>query len=216
MKWGYTVTQKTKAAALLVLVFVVVLAKNIIDRNNVLELGDSFSAVYRDRLMAESYIYHFSDHLYQKKLLLTNNNQADAGVKQMLERHNKEINQIIVKYEETNLTEIESNYFKELKKNLHDLVALENNYLENASSSTKQLFDQQFTVALNNLNQLSAIQTAEGKKLMEGSKKIISESTLLTKLELAILIIIGLIIQVLILASGSLVPKTQPRNHHLN
>lgn len=216
MKWGYTVTQKTKAAALLVLVFVIVLAKNIIDRNNVLELGDSFSAVYRDRLMAESYIYHFSDHLYQKKLLLTNHTQADAGVKQTLDKHNKEINEIIVRYDETKLTETESNYFKELKKNLHDLVALENDYLQNANSSTKQLIDQQFTIALSNLNQLSAIQTAEGKKLMEGSKKIISESTLLTKLELAILIIIGLIIQVLIFASGSLVPKAQPKNHHLN
>lgn len=216
MKWGYTVTQKTKAAALLVLVFVIVLAKNIIDRNNVLELGDSFSAVYRDRLMAESYIYHFSDHLYQKKLLLTNHTQADDGVKQTLDKHNKEINEIIVRYDETKLTETESNYFKELKKNLHDLVALENDYLQNANSSTKQLIDQQFTIALSNLNQLSAIQTAEGKKLMEGSKKIISESTLLTKLELAILIIIGLIIQVLIFASGSLVPKAQPKNHHLN
>ncbi|AFD05700.1 MCP four helix bundle domain-containing protein [Solitalea canadensis] len=216
MKWGYSVTQKTKAAALLVLVFVIVLAKNIIDRNNVLELGDSFSAVYKDRLMAESYIYHFSDHLYQKKLLLATNQNMDGGVKQSLDRHNKEINDIITKYDETKLTEIESNYFKEFKKNLHDLMALETDYLSKASSTTKQLIDQQFTVALSNLNQLSTIQTAEGKKLMEGSQKIISESTLLTKLELAILIIIGLIIQVLIFASGSLVPKTQPRNQHLN
>ncbi|MNE73447.1 hypothetical protein D3C80_1694580 [compost metagenome] len=95
-------------------------------------------------------------------------------------------------------------------------MVLENDYLQNASNSTKQLIDQQFIVALSNLNQLSAIQIAEGKKLMDGSKKIISESTLLTKLELAILIIIGLIIQVLIFASGSLVPKAQPKNHHLN
>ena len=57
MKWAYSIQQKFKAAALLAIVFVLVLISNLSGRYQMHKLSDSFSSVYEDRLVVESYIY---------------------------------------------------------------------------------------------------------------------------------------------------------------
>lgn len=220
MKWMYAIQQKAQVAFLLALVLFGVFVKNVLDRNNVSDLGDSFSSVYKDRLLVESYIYQLSDQLYQKQILfdqcsqpISDNNQLELNIK----RHNATINSLIQEYEKTKLTTQESIYFEAFKKNINQMEILESQYLRLHAdfAIVNTPLDQQFVSAAGHLNQLSSIQIAEGKNMTDQSKKIVAGSTILTQFELAMIIIIGLIIQALIFASNSLTPKTF-QNHQLN
>lgn len=219
MKWLYAIQQKAQVAFLLALVLFGVFVKNVIDRNNVSDLGDSFSSVYEDRLLAESYIYRLSEHLHQKQILIDQcNRQEDINqVRSKIDQHNAAIYALIHDYEKTKLTSEESIFFNALKNNIHEIVNLESQYLYAATdiAAVNPSFDYKFNTATSNLDRLSTIQIAEGKNMTDQSKKIVAGSSILTQFELAMIIVIGLIIQALIFTSSSLTPKTI-QNHQLN
>lgn len=216
MKWLYAVQQKMRVALLLAVILLLVFLKSLVDRHNVSELGDSFSSIYEDRLVAESYIYKLSDHLYQKQLLME---QCSQGDRQMLAsriaHHNQAIFRLIQEYEKTRLTTQELTFFERFKKNMKEMVALEDQFLNSQNTAEATMLDVQFVTATQNLNQLSSIQVEEGKNMTNQSQRIITSSTMLTQFELAMLIVIGLIIQALIFASKSIVPRVS-QNHQLN
>ena len=212
MKWAFTIRQKSKAAIILGVVFLLILGKNWYDERKVAELGNSFSSVYEDRLVVEAYIYQLSDHIYQKKIMLDNcsNQENMPHLQNKLDQHNTAISSLIQDYEKTKLTTIETDCFAAFKANVAAIELLENKYLSSAnqpSQITKSGLDKRYEIAVKNLHQLSGIQVAEGKLLNDQSKKIIAGSSLLTQFELAVLIGIGLIIQGLIFAAKSAVPK---------
>ncbi len=212
MKWAFTIQQKSKAALILGLVFLLILAKNWYDERNVATLGQSFASVYEDRLVVESYIYQLSDHLYQKKSLLDNctGQEHNPQLQVALNRHNSAINALLQDYEKTKLTASETACFLAFKQNVSAIERLENNFLAAGDPSVRQAktsLDKRYGFAVKNLHELSGIQVAEGKMLNDQSKKIIAGSSILTQFELAVLIGIGLVIQGLIFAARSAVPK---------
>lgn len=216
MKWLYAVQQKMRVALLLAVILLLVFLKSLFDRYHVSELGDSFSSIYEDRLVVESYIYKLSDHLYQKQLLME---QCSQGDRQMLAsriaHHNQAIFRLIQEYEKTRLTTQEVTFFESFKKNMKEMVTLEEQFLNSQNAAEDSQLDLRFVTATQNLNQLSSIQVEEGKNMTNQSQKIITSSSVLTQFELAMLIVIGLIIQALIFASKSMVPKVS-QNHQLN
>lgn len=221
MKWAYSIQQKFKAAALLAAICAIVLVTNILDKNSFDELGTSFSSVYEDRLLVESYIYELSDHLYQKKIMLDNCSGMDGrSIREDLGSHNASISGLITEYEKTKLTESESACFKDFKNNVAALSALEMQYLRNAGdeaklSETRSMIDAKFALASENLHELSGIQVSEGKLLNDQSKKIVAGSSLVTHLEIIVLICIMIILQVLVIASRPVIPKIR-QQHSLN
>lgn len=217
MKWIYRIQQKAQVAFLLAIILMGILVKNVMERNNVSELGDSFSSVYEDRLLVESYIYQLSDHLYQKKLIF-DNCKVDGNTiayKNQIEKHNEDISKLIHEYEKTKFTEKESTFFSSFKNSIRKMTFLETQFLMSASASANPELDNQFKIAAADLQHLSNIQIAEGKMLTDQSKKIVAGSIVLTQFEFGMIIIIGLIIQALIFASQSLTPKVT-QNHNLN
>lgn len=220
MKWAFTIRQKSKAALILGFVFLLVLAKNWYDERKVAQLGNSFASVYEDRLVVESYIYQLSDHLYQKKSMLDNCSSQEnlPNVKSKLNQHNLAINNLILNYEKTKLTPAETSFFAAFKENSAVIQKLETSYLsagEFQNAAAKSGLEKRYGSAVENLHQLSGIQVAEGKLLSDQSKKIIAGSSILTQFELAVLIGIGLVIQGLIFAAKSAVPK-KPQAFSLN
>lgn len=220
MKWIYLIQQKAQVAFLLALVLFGVFVKNVLDRNNVADLGDSFSSVYKDRLLVESYIYKLSDQLYQKQILFDQCSQQQSDRDQfslIIGRHNATINSLIQEYEKTKLTDQESIYFDAFKENITQMETIESQYLQSYTdfATVNTSMDHQFRIAGDYLEQLSSIQIAEGKSMADQSIRIVAGSSILTQFELAMIIIIGLIIQALIFTSNSLTPKTF-QNHQLN
>lgn len=220
MKWAYSIEQKLKAALVLMVIFVFLFIKNVADQNSFTELGNTFSVVYEDRLLAESYIYEFSDHLSRKKLLIddSKNRQELSQHKTAIDKHNAAIQLLIVAYEKTKLTPTEEVLFRNLKKKINQNIDLEKQYLQQSSTeinSTKYLLDESFYAILTTLNHLSHIQIHEGERLNKTSQKIVLGSESQNQFELTLLIVLGLIILGLIFTSKSTYTKI-PQKSSLN
>lgn len=205
----------------LTVIFVFLFIKNVSDKRHFSELGDSFSAVYEDRLMAESYIYELSNHLSRKKLLVDDCDTKEeiVQIKDKIKEHNQAISSLIVSYEKTKLTPTEEVLFKDFKKKIDQGLALEQKHIYQAefsnAANVKQILDEAFYGVLNTLNHLSNIQITEGEKLNKTSQKIVLGSASDTQFELTLLIVLGTIILTLIFTSRSTMPKT-PQNPSLN
>ncbi|GAB3519023.1 MCP four helix bundle domain-containing protein [Emticicia fontis] len=221
MKWAYSIEQKMKAAMALTVIFVFLFIKNVSDKRHFNELGDSFSAVYEDRLLAESYIYEMSNHLSRKKLLVDEcHTKTDLNqISDKLKAHNHAIEGLIVSYEKTKLTPTEEVLFKDFKKKIANGLALEKTHIHQSdfinAALSKQILDEAFYGVLNTLNHLSNIQITEGAKLNKTSQKIVLGSASDTHFELTLLIVLGTIILTLIFTSNSTMPKI-PRDSSLN
>lgn len=221
MKWAYSIEQKMKAAMTLTVIFVFLFIKNVSDKRHFNELGDSFSAVYEDRLLAESYIYEMSNHLSRKKLLVDDCNTKDEldQIRDKIKAHNIAIESLIGSYQKTRLTPTEEVLFKDFKKKIADGLALEQKHLHQSgltlAENSRQILDEAFYSVLNTLNHLSNIQITEGAKLNKTSQKIVLGSASDTHFELTLLIVLGTIILTLIFTSSSTMPKT-PQNPSLN
>lgn len=195
------------------LVCAVILVKTVFDKQNVSELGTSFSSVFEDRLLVESYIYELSDHLYRKRIMLDNCGDMQGNdIETKLAAHSSAIRSIIADYEKTRFTESETTYFKDFKDNVSSLGNLEAAFLGlhlagGETAETKLLIGREFDNASRNLHLLSAIQVSEGKLLSDNSRKIVAGSSLLTHLEMAVVIAIAVMLQMLVAASKPVLPK---------
>ena len=214
MKWAHSIRRKISAALLLAAIFILLFVKNLVDSNNVTQLGNSFSSVYEDRLVVESYIYRMSEHLFRKKFMLDTCSSAAsaARIRPVVENYQERIAQLIADYEKTKLTDSESAYFRMFKDNIANLKSHEDAFFASRdydNDSVSAMINTEFNEASTNLDQLSAIQLSEGKILNERSQKIVAGSSILTQFEIGILIAIGLMVLVLVFESTT---RFFPRN----
>lgn len=214
MKWAFSIKHKMTAALLLTLVLVLMLGTVIIDKRSVSRLESAFASVYEDRLLVESYIYHLADHLYRKKIMIESCvDLQDAGrIRQQLQSHNEAIQVLLSKYEETRFTQTETSRFNDLKQNIRTMETLEADYLDSEDFNqplrpSLKAVEQQFVLALDNLHALSGIQVEEGKGLHDDSHRVIAGFVLLSHFEIVILIGIGILIQILLFAAKTTLPK---------
>lgn len=215
MKWTYVIKQKFNAALALLTVFVLVLATNLIDKQHFSELQESFTAVYKDRLMAEIYLFELSRHLQDKKDMLEGQEQISIRANNAL---TDSIRNIIEKYEATKLTVDEAIYFQSLKSHLDTLETMENSLESTQVAHEQQLkydINEEFHFIRGEMEALSQIQVKEGKRLIQASYRTIASSHLTSQLEISILIILGLIIQVLIFSSKTVDSRFE-QNSRLN
>ncbi len=220
MNWVFSISRKRRAAIILGIVFLVVLIKNRMDYHDVHSLARSFATVYEDRLVVESYIYKLSELLYLKKQMLDNCSVSEdiSTMKTQITGFNEDISVLMDNYKLTRLTEKEDEVYQEFENNISSLSDLESQYfaqLESKSLSSGILLslNNEFLSVAGNLKQLSDIQISEGGILNEQSQKIVAGNEILTQFELALLIGLGLIIQVLIFTSKTLsIPRFKNAN----
>ena len=223
MKWAYSIRRKISAALLLAAIFVLLFVKNTLDSKNVSQLGTSFSSVYEDRLLVESYIYRMSEHLFRKKIMIDTSESLSSALKvrSIIDQYNQSIIDIIELYEKTKLTEAERKYFDEFKKNVSKLSESEADYFTGIEGGqfdekAKQRIDVQFNKASNNLDLLSGIQISEGKIMNDNTQRIVAGSSILTQFEIGILIAIGLMIFVLVFESTTTIFQKTAQKQSLN
>lgn len=180
----------------ILVVFMLIITTNLIDRNNFLRVRDSAVAIYEDRLVAKDLIFDLSKSIQEKEIAVA---LADSAF--FIERNdqiNIDIQQLIASFEKTGLTREEGNLFKEFKENLQTLRKSEAEYILRGFSEKGDLINQ-FTVLRENLDDLSDIQMSEGKRQMTISIKAMDTVELFTQLEIYMLIFLAVIIQIIIL-----------------
>lgn len=191
-----TIYDKAKWVLGILLVFGLILATNLVDKDNFNKLKYSINTIYEDRLVAKGLIFEMSYLVQEKQIALYKSDslfyqQQRSGV-------NDEIQSIISEYEETELTQEEEDMFNEFKENVKEELALETEFVESGFANRTELLDQIYLLH-DNLHELSQIQLKEGKKQMSASQKTIKTIELFTQIEIVFLIAIAILLQIIIL-----------------
>ncbi|MGJ8684734.1 MAG: MCP four helix bundle domain-containing protein [Nonlabens sp.] len=189
------ISNKIKWSIGLVLIILLILATNFIDRNNFKRIQDSVSTIYDDRLIAKDLIYNMQLEMHKKQLLLAK--QQDSTLVLNSNAAQKQINEYIDSFSNTALTREEEQVFTKLQQQFNQLYTIENdnnpldsNNLENQIASIKT-----------SLDKLSDIQIEEGNRQMFIGEKAMESMELLTQMEIWIVIVLGIIVQFVILYS---------------
>lgn len=213
----YNIRQKGRVTILMILMFFLVAFSSYTYNDNIGQIDDLSSEMYSDRLIAQDYIYKFEKILCQRKLMIAEQNATN--IDDIFKHDRGSILVLLNNYEKTKLTKNEIIQFQELKKNVLLMMNFELKYLLGGNKYLKsrmlKLQSESLNISLKQLDKLAETQMSIGKQLNEASKKIVTFSTLLNQFDLAIIIIIGLIIQGIIFTSRSAVPKNA-QNQFLN
>jgi len=194
MKWIFSIHQKSKAAIVLFIVLAMVFVSNLIERHNTQKINNALATIYDDRLVVESYIFHYAEHLRNMEDILESGTIGHSDKVRLLEAPVLDIQKLNNAYKKTRLTpdeELQFSQFENITERIFWNVA-------------ESRFDESATLvkdAGNMLPSLSAIQVSEAKIQKLRAEKIISNARLFSQFEIAVLIIVALIIQALIYES---------------
>ncbi len=222
MKWTYSIKGKLTAAMLLAVILGLTMLTNLMERNRFKQLSASFSSIYEDRLLVESYIFQLYEDLKKERDHLEElvNHPLDVATREAVAQYRSDRDQLLANYAATYLTEEEEINFNQLRASLAKISQLENEILHSDNPViSPQLFfsyDHSTEEAFATLSVLSDIQTKEGGMIKSESEKIIHGSVFTSHFELIVLFIIAFIIQALVFSSKTMKVKQRPQNASLN
>lgn len=215
MKWSFVIREKLKAAFLLGGIMVLIILGNLFSRHNMEGIDKSFSSIYQDRLIPATTIIYLTENLYTKRLslekfVLSKEIKSPEEIRTQLQMNNNSIDSLVQIFEKTYLVDQEAKSLSGLKDRINEYVSLErtiiNLYAAGFYDEGKALFTgdgaSTFQSTINTLNELTSIQSIVGKELMSESKSNMASFGIISFLQIALAVIIGLIILVLIQNSG--------------
>lgn len=205
MKWTYSIKNKAVASVALLSLCLLVLFSNYIDRNHTESVKKSISTLYEDRLIAESYIFKMTSCLYQiKELINADTINTNKRINTLLFKINETSNS----YHETKFTDLEKIKADELQTILRKIEPDQPKNTQNNLDAVNK--------AINLLNELSAIQLAESKQIMNYAETLYFTGKTSSQFVFALIIIILIVFQALVFTSKPLIPKDKPNFPHLN
>jgi hypothetical protein len=180
----------------ILMVFVLIITTNLIDKNNFVRVRDSVVTIYEDRLIAKELIFEMLKSVHQKELAVLlsdstffNNNNTKVNAKLM---------SLISRFEQTKLTNEEENVFNDLKENIQSLLESERKLLNSDFNDNSQVVNRIESLKIN-LDDLSKIQINEGSRQMSISKRAIDTVELFTRIEIYLLVFLAIVIQIIVM-----------------
>ncbi len=195
--------EKRVAVIILFAVLAIISLNQFINKKDYNDLYTNMSSLYKDRLMPAGYLFSINDHLYQKKILHMQEAEASINLSAQLQQHDEEIAKLIKAYEATYLTKAEKKEWQQLLKNL---TAYKNAELITANElllkrqNRVQLLEANFQQAQHCLNELNALQAAEGSALQTKSTAIINGTVVYSYLQMAMMIVLAVTAIILVTA----------------
>ncbi|MGB3606879.1 MAG: MCP four helix bundle domain-containing protein [Psychroserpens sp.] len=180
----------------ILMVFMLIITTNLIDRNNFLRVRDSVVTIYEDRLVAKDLIFEISKAIQDKEIAAltidsTFYKERNAALNANIKDH-------ITQYELTTLTKEERRVFDDFTKNLAALQNAETGFMQ-SDFGTKDKVVTQISRVKDNLAALSKIQLNEGRRQMSISKKAVDAVELFTQIEIYLLIFLAVVIQIIVI-----------------
>lgn len=214
MKWSFVIQQKLKAALLLGGIMLMIILATLISRQSMDGIDKSFSSIYQDRLIPATTIIYLTENLYGKRLslekfLLSDEVKTSEQINTLLKSHNESIDSLVRAFSKTFLVDKEAKSLDAFKNRVKEYALLEkmvlNLYEAGNADESKKLFEGAaaltFQSTISNLNELTGIQSDVGKELMKESKNSIASVGLISFLQVALAVVVGLIILVFIQSS---------------
>lgn len=180
----------------IILVFVIVLTTNLIDKDNFNRLRNSVITIYEDRIVANDLIFEMSMNIQEKELAIA---LSDSSFfKNQNTEINDEMDELISRYSQTQLTPKEKTLFDFLKMDLEKVKALENQDII-TDQDNKTAYLKVINNIVTNLSKLSKVQLNEGKRQMAISNKTMEAIDLFTQAEIIFIVILAVIFQIIII-----------------
>ena len=191
-----TLFNKLRWGASILLVFLLVLVTNLIDRDNYNRLKDSVTTIYEDRIVA-------SDLLFEMLLLVQEKQVAVIAADSLFfpgknEKNNQAMDELLAQYEKTKLTEKEQLLFTDLKNELSTLKQVEKQATL-PESKNNSIVLKSIDPIMGYLHDLSKVQLEEGRHQVSISNKTMDTINLFTQGEIVFLILMAILIQIIIL-----------------
>lgn len=222
---AHSVRQKLKLALLLAVLTLALLLSNIFERRNASHIDHCFESMYADRLLPSAYIFYLTNHFYQRRLLLEGhlartNAESSQVCGVQLGVHARAMDSLIADFEKTYLVGNEEKILIDFKRELASYNQFERNLLNGGAGfahpdATGDRLVHLFDLTLKELTALCHIQLSVGKHLLDDSHSKAASSRLLTTLEIALLVAVALLVQVLVLTSRKIVVE-KPSLPNLN
>ncbi len=194
-----TILSKVKWILGISVVFFLILATNLIDKENFNKANRATTSLYEDRLVAKGILLDITFLLHEKEVAYFKNDSA--FLQTQLEPMNASINELISAFEKTSMIGAENRTFMELRKNISSLEKIENSISSYDSKSGERMLNQ-LELALQNIKRLTAIQTQEGKRQVSHAKKAFDSVKLYTTIEIYMLLALAIIAQFIVIYSA--------------
>ncbi|WP_435181059.1 MCP four helix bundle domain-containing protein [Cellulophaga omnivescoria] len=180
----------------ILLIFVLIIMTNLIDKNNFVRVRDSVVTIYEDRLIANDLIFEKLKLVQEKEVAvktLDSTFYENCNLKV-----NDNLQSLISKFEKTKLTLKEATVFNDFKSNVKVLQNAETKFINSSYNSTSKV-SSAINSLKNNINDLSKIQLNEGSRQMSISKRAVDSVELFTQIEIYMLVFLAIIIQVVVM-----------------
>lgn len=187
---------KVKWVLGILLVFVLIMATNLIDRDNFVTVRNSVVTIYEDRLIAKDLILEITINIHEKELALAVSDTGFFSIQNA--KVNDAIEGFIARYEKTKLTEEESRVFADFKSNFQALEEAETAYAEDGFDRKQEVI-LQISGIKENLADLSKIQLIEGSRQVKLSQRAVDMVELFTQMEIYLLIFLAIVIQIIVI-----------------
>jgi len=201
------VLKRRKLTALIAigLLLALLYGKNLLERGSFRSISGTFTEVYDERLLAESYIFQISEKLFRIQKLVDHCDITYDYTKVVEEISSEEqaILTLVGAFEATQLSEPEAALLGDFKRIIEKDLRIKSAqflYSDSSGINTEQveIYDQKIARAQQDLVSLSKIQLEEGKKLVTKAKALINRSQIWAQFEVALLLILVLVIYLFI------------------
>lgn len=180
----------------ILMIFVLIIATNLIDKNNFVRVRDSVVTIYEDRLVANDLIFEMLNSVHQKELAISLSDSIFFNTQNP--KVNDTIQSLISRFEQTKLTSEEADVFNDLKRNIQSLLDSESQFKKSGYVDNSRVLNHIESLKTN-LNDLSKIQLNEGSRQMSISKRAIDTVELFTQIEIYILVFLAILIQIIVM-----------------
>lgn len=191
-----TFYNKIKWVLGILVVFLLILATNLIDRNSFLRVRNSVVSIYEDRLVAKGLLFDMSSLVHEKEVAVAASDSVFFLKRNA--RINTDMEELALRLETTKLTTEEKGVLKELKNSLTTLETTETAFIQSDFVQSAALMNQLAAVK-KKLRTLSKIQLQEGKRQVAISQQAVDLVELFTHLEIYMLIAMAILIQVIVI-----------------
>jgi len=192
---GFTVLQRISVGLILAIAFLLILGSNRLDKRHFETIQNTVNSVYKDRVVVQNLIYEASTIFHKKELrYILGNQDVDAR-----NTENEKVAQILEDFRKTELTSKEYNLLIQLSDDFEELLTIEGNVFK--SSGTDQEKSEVIAaikIIERELDGLAKIQLEESEQLTQLSNKSLGINTLLSRMELGFMIVIGITMMALI------------------
>ncbi|MGB5437688.1 MAG: hypothetical protein WBM98_17470 [Maribacter sp.] len=185
-----TTAQRIQVGLILAMAFLLVLGSNRLDQKHFSTIQNTVNSVHEDRVVVQDFIYQLSKIAHRKELRFVQN-----GVFELDASENQKINQLLVDFGMTKLTPKESNLLDQMTRQFAQLEDLENKIANPTTVSESDfgiLAHKILHEITQNLDGLAEIQLSESAQLTQRSQKSLGMNIMLSKLEVAFMIVIGI------------------------